>query len=877
MGSGSFSPKTVTSPVNPNKPLPPTPPDTIQEYTSDIAVITTTTAAATGSKLRSSLRLNRIMATLSDLDIEKLFSGAPQYFARSEGHFTGAPHPSVAFPWDEQLAIRDLTDHVQIEDEAWSCITAWPHITRDVRRGPSASATKKVNEKRRAHFYPRCRERPNMLSMQGLEKGTMGYQAALELGVADALQEEQWGFGSMGAKDPVIIDARKMLMTSKDGLRRLEETVVLDNLMKNAQRYQEKHAKDRATCHELFRELFAQILHLPSRTYADPYSLSVQIHALLKVLATPNVWIDFSRVEWRIRLGQVLWGTADENGDDSVSDGASISDAEDTKGLHEERYWLFLQILLACELLVRLDTITEGDEIPESVKPSEIHRFERDATPSVKWSLHLARAWLENIEITKTKPSSGDGEQEQAKGWLANFTHKMTLTSERPHSRHHDSHKQHYIYVMRGKYWERQVRGLTHFARRLKWPDIETQSALISENCRAVTEGTPLNTPLETPISALSTKSKDSSYFGINKNSKKTSRRQKIEAGLHPAGWLSKSYVSGLMLPGEGLYHFIMSTLLENDIAAITKLGPMANLCGGFVYSGKTFWSTACVVGRVLAAGKGAVECMGWISSDVVPHELNDGWVNIEVDDIPEDIKRTGKQARIWGKLAVERESSILGGSDPDSIYPADFIIPYENHYNISPPTLSVELKSLGMSAPLGSVQTTPTLEVVTPYSDNTIPEIKSYTPAVTFKVTTWEDDQDHEYTFSITKDVYFVTAHPCVPSQHVRILKSPSSPTIQQIDLTGQPVSSGGKSFGHTKITCKSSLTLPDRLGILANHVFRPPTPQVLYLHLDTSLGAPGQVYLEPGTTPQRPLHQHSTEHNPLFEWRPHRPRPRH
>ena len=35
------------------------------------------------------------MATLSDSEIEKLFSGAPQYFARSEGHYTGAPHPSV--------------------------------------------------------------------------------------------------------------------------------------------------------------------------------------------------------------------------------------------------------------------------------------------------------------------------------------------------------------------------------------------------------------------------------------------------------------------------------------------------------------------------------------------------------------------------------------------------------------------------------------------------------------------------------------------------------------------------------------------------------------------------------------------------------------
>lgn len=788
-----------------NKPLPPTPAAEAQQVQP----------RDTASPPVSRLRINRIMETLSALDIEKLFSGAPQYFARSEGHFTGAPHPSVAFPWDDQLAIRDLTDHVQIEDEAWGCITAWPHITRDVKRGPSASATRKVAERRRAHFHPRCRERPNMLSMQGLEKGTMGYQAALELGVADALQEEQWGFGSLGAKDWAIIEARKNLIASKDGLRRLEETIVLDHLMKNAQRYQEKHRKDRASFHELFNELFNHILHPSSRTFADPFSLSTQIQALLKILAAPNVWIDFSHVEWRIRLGQILWGTADDDGDDSVSDGSSIAEADDPKGLHEERYWLLLQILLACELLIRLDIITEGDEIPESVRPSEIVKFERTANSSVKWSLHLARGWLENIEITKTKPSA-NGEQEQPKGWLANLTNRMTLTNDRPHSRHHerhhDHHKQNFIYVMRGKYWERQVRGLTHFAKRLKWPDIETQSALIYDNCRAVTEGTPLSTPLETPLSMLTTKSKDSSYFTIKKDTagRNQERRQKVGAALHPAGWLSKSYLSGLMLPGEGLYHFIMSTLLETDMAAISKLGPMANLCGGFVYNGKSFWSTACIVGRVLAAGKGAVECMGWISSDIVPHNLNDGWVNIDVEDIPQDVKKTGKQARLWGKLAVERESSILGGSDPDSVFPADFIIPFENHYKTPPPTISVELTSLDLSKPLDSVTTTPTLGVASPVSDiSVIPEIRTFTPSITFNVTTWEDDEDREYTFPVAKDVFFVTAHPCVPSNHVRILKSPSSPTIQQIDLTGRPASAQGRSGGHAKITCKPRMTL--------------------------------------------------------------------
>lgn len=146
-----------------------------------------------------------------------------------------------------------------------------------------------------------------------------------------------------------------------------------------------------------------------------------------------------------------------------------------------------------------------------------------------------------------------------------------------------------------------------------------------------------------------------------------------------------------------------------------------------------------------------------------------------------------------------------MGGSDPDSVLPADFIIPYENHYKTPPPTISVEMRSLDLTTPIDSLETTPTLEVVSPYSDGSaIPEIKTFTPSIKFSVTAWEDEEDNEYSFNLAKDVYFVTAHPCVPSQHVRILKSPSSPTIQQIDLSGHAVPGSSRPSGHAKIACK-------------------------------------------------------------------------
>jgi len=612
-----LSPLSPRSPINPNKPLPSPPPP--------------------GSELtrlppaKPVLKLARIMATLTESEIEKLFSGAPQYFARSEGHYTGAPHPSVAFPWDEKLEIRDLTDHTQIEDKAWGCVTAWPHITRDIQ-GDRSAAKKASEEKRRAHFYPRCRERPNMLSMGGLEKGSLGYQAALELGVADALQDEQWGFETLGTRTPAIVDSRQRMLTSKDGLRHMDESLILEQLIKNGRRYSEQHLRERRVSSELYNELFLQILHPPTKVldHKDPYSLSVQISALVKVLAAPNVWIDFSHVEWRIRLGQLLWGVSSE---DEVDDGGSTLTTDSTADLHEERYWLLIQILLSCELLVRLDAITEGEELGvESIKPSEILRFEKDANKSVKWSLHLARAWLENIEVVKTELTEPE-HHEKPSGWLATLTKRMSLSRDHGSSHHH--HPRAPVYAIKGKHVERQVDGLTHFAKQLRWPDVE-YATKIRENCRTVTEGAPINTPLASPGSKAG--SHRSSYFGNSSKSdthlkRAPSRRRKISAALHPSGWLSKSYVSGLMLPGEGLCHFLMATLLENDQDAMENLGPMANLCGGFVYSGKSFWSTACIIGRVLAAGKGSAECMGWISSDITPEGLNDGWVNIEVEE----------------------------------------------------------------------------------------------------------------------------------------------------------------------------------------------------------------------------------------------------
>ena len=150
-----------------------------------------------------------------------------------------------------------------------------------------------------------------------------------------------------------------------------------------------------------------------------------------------------------------------------------------------------------------------------------------------------------------------------------------------------------------------------------------------------------------------------------------------------------------------------------------------------------------------------------------------------------------GKRARLWSKTSIEKESNVLGDVDPSSVLPADFIIPFETAYRETPPpSMKIEVKTLRLRAPFDSPQTTPNNEEaptsLSEASNNKPSEIHGYSAAISFTVTENGSEEKKGYVYSLSHDVYFVTAHPCHPSQHIKILKSPSSPTIQQVDLSG-------------------------------------------------------------------------------------------
>ncbi|KAI9730470.1 MAG: hypothetical protein M1818_008165 [Claussenomyces sp. TS43310] len=769
-GSGAASPNRPASQMpNANKPLPPPPPSAPEPGTSK----------EDAQRKNSVVKLNRIISPLHLPEVQKLFSGAPHFFVRSEGQHLGAPWPSVAFPWNVELEIRDLSDHGQIEDQAWSSVTVAQHIVRDLDKKTAHGG----RESRRAHYRPRCFERPNMLSAQGLERGTIGYSAALQLSVADALQED-----SAGDFSRALVERRNsFLRDRKRGIRTLDESAIAAKLIEIAELYTENILLHKRTSVELYTDLFTQVLYPPTRVTDsdDPYSLQVQIEELLDVLGAPSVWIDFSLVEWRIRLGQILW---EDSNEPDAEDDVSI-DGETGQESGTQRQWLLLQILLSCELLIRLDAITQiASRDSNTIKPQEIQHFDTVATTRVRWSLILARRWLDNVEIESTKTASP--KEKPVGGWLASLTRKAPAPSSMsnlPATNELGFH---------GKHQTRQFSGLVHFARRLDWPRLDIIAGKVSQGLLK-SDNASVTSSTGTPLSITR---KRSSYFDSKlrrpASYRALSRQHRISAIVHPSGWLSRSYLSGLVLPGESLSHLLISTLLENDETAIRDLGDEANLYGGFVYSAKSFWSTACVIGRVLAAGRGASECMGWLSTDVVPRGVSDSWVNIEVDPAPQDVDSTPGTARIWKKETVERESHVLGDGDPSSILPGDFTLPAPDAKDVD--TLSVKLESLDLFASDDSqhstTPTTPMEEQLTPPTEVIKRQaIKTYSAMMRFSVSA-KGHESREFNVALTYDVHFVTAHPCVPSQNNSILAAPGGPTIPSV---AQDKSPSGTSSG--------------------------------------------------------------------------------
>lgn len=299
-------------------------------------------------------------AVIDDAELRALFAGAP--------HFTLVP---VADP--ELLA----EDEYEFEPRVSFPFGGAPDAGETDWRAPGHPSLAFCTSRGSPDEAALVREVPAMHAFTGTEPGTVGWEYFLMLPVGDAEREvededddldeggRERGGGLREIRGGVrsvelgyIVQRLKELgniwQATTKRRRRREGTEQSDDDDEDAPEEQ-SGPSGQGKLVDMYTHLFTHLLFPPTRItteeYHDPYSLKVQIMALIQTLSN-KVWLDFGSVRWRIKLGQILWGNVGQ-GEDGEYDEYEASQKE------SERVLLLLQILLAAELLVRLDLVLQ--------------------------------------------------------------------------------------------------------------------------------------------------------------------------------------------------------------------------------------------------------------------------------------------------------------------------------------------------------------------------------------------------------------------------------------------------------------------------------------------------------------------------------------
>ena len=690
---------------------------------------------ASGSQAVPPFTVSEPARPLTEEELFVMFEGAP-CFSILDGN-QGYRSQVVLHGGSTGSNSTYLPDHKPLEHDTFSSCTLGVDEAEESDLIPFTSHMR-TNSRKTGAGDP-ILEIPNMLSANGLEPGTIGLEHFLQLPVAD----------SLAAPNEAETFERRPLLTldpEELGLREFDLVKLVNRLTDAGDIYKSlTHveaaigAPSKSTTSELGESLFTNLivpsLETPRDEDGPDYSLEAQIDALQEILETKGLWHDFTLVEWRIRIGQLLW-TENDASDDMWPRQLS------------ERDVFILQVTLAAELLVRLKLLQARRQTDTDSKPVAFYA-QSPRSLKVQWDLLLAETFLTNLRVS----ASLGLEDEQEDVRTSFFSAVSFLTTEdgpqdlsaRP--------------ILQPMNEDKQIAGLMAFAQALHWPHADSVYAQLrpvpdtAGGERPVSMVSMYATPLHSsrPFDTDDVPGTRSSYFGAMSQQRPSSSRMttaqsiqlqaagKVSDGFNVGGWLSRSWIAGLVLPGEPSSHFLMSTLLENSPEAIEALGDSANLYGGFVYEGRTFWSKSSCVGRVIAASSGATECMGWISSPGAPSDCPTGWVDVKVSDHPYP-----SQPRIKVHGAVARASDPFHRTPTDQLRAGDFTLPTD-----SPPVMGNEVSSHGLSFT--------TSDAASDSSD-------AFTTTARITFSSPINPKLPHISVPLTYDVHFISSHPCYP-----------------------------------------------------------------------------------------------------------------
>jgi hypothetical protein len=134
---------------------------------------------------------------------------------------------------------------------------------------------------------------------------------------------------------------------------------------------------------------------------------------------------------------------------------------------------------------------------------------------------------------------------------------------------------------------------------------------------------------------------------------------------------------------------------------------------------------------------------------------------------------------RIWNKQEIERDGHVLGDGDAVTALPDDFSLPSDDvHENDDHHVALLALRLSPISSLEGEVSDVDRFTSGSAAEPGNAAAINTFIASLMFHVKSAVGGR-REMMFPLRYDIQFVTAHPCVPSQHARnILSTAGSPT---------------------------------------------------------------------------------------------------
>ena len=740
---------------------------------------------------------------LSKDEAKTLFFGAPHFMLEKGKH--GKAFPQAFFPWNNDLDVSDLTDRQPLSHEAFGAATLHAHlpIPNKGTWKPSVEGPQMREKWKRPMFDLGIFEVPNMLSIDGKEPGTVGLRYFLELPLAEsfssrsiqpAADKPEWDMGKMQAIEVTTAlkhDNRNIKLGkhappqdrltlvrggpkawASVGVRDITTPMIMQRLAYISDMH-DQILKDgfqtsllsKQSCAELHKHLFTEFLFPPvfNGSEADPNDLKVQTESLAKVLTTPGAWIDLSRREWRIRIGQILWEIPPHQGFEA-----------DTSDLppDSERKWLLIQLLLAIELLLRLEAAIRLGVATQTedfhVSSAEIHHFNKLRNDKINWDLVTARRFLDTLRVVKPETTI-----EHNLGTINDSHFFSALRRKRDHEGERlDSS---WSCPMQPRQLKMQITALSIFAKALDWPDWTPIETRLRKELLEDQEN--VKTLFSTPIpSTAKEEARVFAELGIDPRLEPKGgawiRRACVMLQTpgkgRVGGWLSRAWMMGLVLPSEATSVLLMACLLENHTNVLSKIGQVAYLHSGFTLGGRSWWSIHSIIGRVFAPTGGS-QSMGWVNTPTLKLQnsegqaIIEGWYNVCTHKMP--TLREGSRIQDGPRLAVE--SSPLGIGHGKVLSTEFSMIDDKQVFKDRPPQIRLEAVAFKE------------------HKENGVAS-RTYQAEATFDVVS-QDRGRLKFTFQLWYDAYFVTAHSCRPHGHARRAEEVLGEAHSQHDATDQ------------------------------------------------------------------------------------------